>query len=769
LSPDWQWRFRLLYAELILDQGQNPDILLLLKLPVPEGPYRPEIEARRTALRGYSEQRALNWEGAEKLYDAAYSAISSVNDPCWQAELLVHHQAQTLLHLGDFETASGRLSRAAALCEACADKYWKALLLFAKGNLNRSKHRYEEAVEWFQQCLDFARAEHINLLTPLTLGNLALSYYNLGDMVKALAALDATDAYYAGITPLQTRQLRDWGQDKGHRARVSAALGKTAEAVEGYRQAIEIAKQTHDNAYMTRWNDERTSLFLEIGDCDSADRFNKEVENHVDPHTDFLVYVSAQLNSAAISRCRNRLESAYRQLVAIRRTIANSQNPDPQLTWRLQIELAHTLGGLKRFSEARAQFEAALKTAESARRSITADGYRLTYFSQLLKLYQAYTHFLVEQKDIVAALRVAESSHARLLTEKLNGPSERQTQVDFEHIARAKRAVILSYFVTGQRSYMWVTTVTGSRLFFLPNQKELANDVRRLNQLIGEQRDLLAEPEYARRLYDKLVAPAEGMIPPGTSVIIVPDGPLSDLNFEALIPPSLPRRYWLESVSMTVVPSLLLLDTNNQTSLRPNTLLLIGAAKQAQTGLPPLASSARELQAIHDRFSNAKCLLLAGADATPSRFVQSDPGSYSIIHISAHALANADSPLDSAIILSADSGTNNYKLYAHALADLHLRADLVTLSACRSSAARNIPGEGLVGLTWAVLRAGAHNVVGTLWKVPEQSSYELMTRMYSHLSAGTPAAEALRAAKLEMVSNQHSLPYDWAAFQVYAR
>ena len=52
---------------------------------------------------------------------------------------------------------------------------------------------------------------------------------------------------------------------------------------------------------------------------------------------------------------------------------------------------------------------------------------------------------------------------------------------------------------------------------------------------------------------------------------------------------------------------------------------------------------------------------------------------------------------------------------------IRLNAALVTISACRSAGARTYAGEGLVGLTWAFLEAGAQNVIAGLWDVSDRS------------------------------------------------
>ena len=137
------------------------------------------------------------------------------------------------------------------------------------------------------------------------------------------------------------------------------------------------------------------------------------------------------------------------------------------------------------------------------------------------------------------------------------------------------------------------------------------------------------------------------------------------------------------------------------------------------------------------------------------------------MHFTAHAEANAESPLDSAVILSRDQ--SGYKLYARDVADRPLSADLVTISACRSAGERTYAGEGLVGFAWAFLRAGAQRVIAGLWDVDDRSTAALMGRSYANLAAGASPGEALRAAKLEMIrrGTATAKPYYWAPFQLF--
>ena len=119
-------------------------------------------------------------------------------------------------------------------------------------------------------------------------------------------------------------------------------------------------------------------------------------------------------------------------------------------------------------------------------------------------------------------------------------------------------------------------------------------------------------------------------------------------------------------------------------------------------------------------------------------------------------------------MLSPETNGGDYRLSARDIMKLGLKADLVALSACQSAGAKNIPGEGLVGLSWAVLGSGARNVVASLWNVEADATSNLMKRFYTHLHQREQPAQALRSAKLEMIQGKQR-PSAWAAFQIYSR
>jgi CHAT domain-containing protein len=173
---------------------------------------------------------------------------------------------------------------------------------------------------------------------------------------------------------------------------------------------------------------------------------------------------------------------------------------------------------------------------------------------------------------------------------------------------------------------------------------------------------------------------------------------------------------------------------------------------------------------VERHFAESRTKVLSGIGATPAAYLSSDSRQYSYLHFVTHGTASRSRPLESAVILSKDKDEDSYKLYARDIVTRHLSAELVTISACNGAGTRAFSGEGLVGLSWAFLRAGAHNVIGALWEVSDTSTPQLMDGLYDGLSRGQDPATALRAAKLSLLHSDSVFrkPYYWAPFQLYS-
>ena len=180
-----------------------------------------------------------------------------------------------------------------------------------------------------------------------------------------------------------------------------------------------------------------------------------------------------------------------------------------------------------------------------------------------------------------------------------------------------------------------------------------------------------------------------------------------------------------------------------------------------EDGLSPLPASRLEVESIAALLGPG-ARAFVGGEATEAAARRAGHG-VRYLHFATHALLDERFPLDSALVLSpaavGDSGDFNGLLQAWEIFEsVRVDADLVTLSACRTALGRELPGEGIQGLTRAFLFAGAPSVVSASWRVSDRSTAALMTRFYAGLGAGESKDEALRGAQLALLQGPVDLP-----------
>ena len=89
--------------------------------------------------------------------------------------------------------------------------------------------------------------------------------------------------------------------------------------------------------------------------------------------------------------------------------------------------------------------------------------------------------------------------------------------------------------------------------------------------------------------------------------------------------------------------------------------------------------------------------------------------------------------------------------------------DLIVLSACETAIGDD---EVNMGLSGAVVQAGARSVIGSLWQVSDIGTTRLMAEFYRRYGAGDLRSSALRDAQLALIrgGGEHASPNVWAAF-----
>jgi CHAT domain-containing protein len=724
-----------------------------------------ELEARRRMDEGWALYSISNLSRAAKLLEEAHALAESSGSSLIVAEVELR-QAPLLQAARKFDEAEAILRHALELATRASDSYVQALVT---GNLGflflTSRFGCDEAIHWFERSLALSKRIGASALSAQTVGNLGSCYYQLGDFEMALASFAEAEAGFARLGNIRSREL--W---LGNSGSVFLEQGDFSEAVDRYNRALALARQVDDKLRSTEWLTNLAQAHVAMGQLDTAETYNNEGEALTQATQARRQQLYIRLNSAKIAQQRKQFEHAeelYRFLVS-----SSSEDPAPAL--EAQEGLAKLYIETGEPHKAEAQFQSAIEAIENRQAGLTKEDYKISYLASLVRFYGSYVDFLVQRGEVGPALAVAESSRARILSERLtNAGAARVTRraPEFQALARSSQRIFLSYWLAPKQSYLWAITPAKIQMFSLPPEKDIRALVESYRTVIEDLRDPLESHNPAGiKLSEILLGPVRELAAPGARVVIVPDGPLHSLNFATLPSPRDTAKYWIEDVTLSVLPSLgLVLNSRLDNKPQRASLLAIGDPESPGEEFPRLSSARKEVDTIAALFSSSNRVVYEGAESQPSIYRRSDPARFSFIHFAAHATANRASPLDSALILSREG--NTYALTAREIMKVPLDASVVTLSSCRSAGARAYSGEGLVGLTWAFLQAGARNVVAGLWDVDDESTSRLMSKLYGELALGVPPADALRTAQLSLLHADYpyTKPYYWGPFQLYSR
>ena len=765
-SPEWRARFRILKAQILISQSAPEKALSLLNEPLPASLVSTDSAVRQIMLEGTAYRYAQEFQESEKkLSEAEDLAASSqprmlcnvlnakgaleVNEQKYLDAEETYHRALKLAaeHGKPDQEASARVSLA-----------WVAI----------KREHFDEAIDRGRSALQLAQSLDMQSYVATVLGNLGYAYFELGDFENAL------DFYRRGAEQSERTGLN------GYSAYWYTGVANSYIVLRDYASAEELSKRTleraralHNAQTMTECLNSLAEIAIRAGRLDEAEHYNREAIQLEEEGLDHFGVLESLLLSGLIETKKGN----FTQAESVFRRVSADPRADTRIHWEVQGRLAEVHDAENRPAEAEREYRQALDTIQGVRSSIERDDLRLSFLSGGIEVYDNYIDFLVRRKRPADALRVAELSRARTLEEGLatsagSGATTFRASQSLE-LAKRLKSTLLFYWIGHKQSYLWVITPAKIAYFALPKAAEIERAVKSYQKKVLGMRDAGDDGSSdGKQLYAMLIEPAKKLIPQGARVIVLPDESLYGLNFETLIVPDPQPHFWIDNVTLTTASSLTLLG---QSTMRPTTkgksLLLVGNTEQPNPDFPALSQAPAEMQKIENYFPEWQRKTLQGKQATRSAFLASNPERYAYLHFVTHGTANHTRPLESAVILSKEG--DSYKLYARDIVRHHLNANLVTISACNGSGTRAYSGDGLVGLSWAFLRAGAHNVIAALWEVSDVSTPQLMDSLYGDLSEGKDPATALRDAKLKMLHSPdpHSVfrkPFYWAPFQLYA-
>ena len=583
--------------------------------------------------------------------------------------------------------------------------------------------------------------------------------------------------------------------------------GKLPEAREWLAQSLALAEQAQDATRLAEVLWQQAETYLAAGQSQAAqtaaNRALVLAQSHRLPN---LAYLSAtalgkawlqQKNNAQAAACftqaiqfieaaRSQVGGAeqeavtffadkvepYQQMVAL--LVAQNQPAEALL----YAERAKGRVLLNVMRSGPASFEQSLTAAEKAHlqqlnRTLAQLNRQPPSASQATQLATARLAYESYRNDLFAA-------HPEL--RRRQGETEAFT---LNHLARLVQpdTAYLEFVVTPSQTYLFTIKRTAnvqlpevhvSRLNIQADV--LAQQVEQLHRRAAERSPLFAAS--ARTLYHLLIKPAQEQTAGRANVVIVPDGCLWNVPFQAL--PAEADRYWLEDCAISYAPSLEVLHEMEQRPALPvtkatNRLFALGNPRLSPADINPAASEVAdcplptaesEVKALAAVVGPARSRVLLGAQATETAF-RAGAGNYGTVHLAAHGFLDNRRPLYSYLQLArgGEETEADGRLEAHEIMGLNLRAELVVLSACSTANGQISAGEGVIGLSWAFFVAGCRNTVVSQWQVNSESTAALMAHFYRALTTGQSRAQALRTASLALRQDARwRHPFYWAGF-----
>lgn len=620
---------------------------------------------------------------------------------------------------------------------------------------------YDRARKLLLTSLRFAQENHRN-------GQEGLTYLLLGNYSNRTGDRDAAAQNWSqAIAILKAiKAYRPLAQAYFNLATLQREQGELDAAEQSLRQGVVASRRTRDRIYYSRDLTALAQIAVLRGNLNKADKEYTKAEN-VFESLAFAMNSSFGAHGFAAARSKTYLEHFRLQL----------QLGQAEKAFQT-IERVRALSAIERQQKLRVNLDSA-KLAQPER--------------EVSALQLALLHSSNSQERSRLLDQLAEGERTLAFTENemdLHPPRpELHTLVapQIQRVLRPKE-FLLEYVVDEKNSWCFVLSRHSISLVDLnTTSRQLDPMVEQLLQEIKEQRVPASE---AKQLYQALIKPLA--LSQDARVIIVPDGSLHRIPFEVLQQETGEPLLFQFTVSYaTSATELWLLRHATPEMLNRKPLLAVGGVNYAGlrvadgraevhpktswfsrgiselTGasFPDLAHSRDEVVAVAEA-AGPNSTILTGDQATESAFKKQPLDAFQVLHFAVHSISDSQVPERSALVLGTAPGEpDDGLLQAREIMDLHLTADLVTLSGCDTVVGTVRDQAGVESLQDAFIMAGAHSVVGSLWQVQDQPTALLMEFFYRHLGAGEDKATALSNAKKDFLAKtKDPAPFLWAGF-----
>ncbi len=703
--------------------------------------------------------------------------------------------------LGNYAKAIEYSQQSLAIARELKDRKGEGTALGNLGAAYRSLGNYAKAIEYAQQQLAIAREMKNRQEEGNALGSLGATYINLSNYAKAIE--------YSQQQLAIAREIKDrYGEGNAlHNLGIPYRyLGDYAKAIDYAQQSLAIKREIKDRQGEGATLGFLGGTYIYLGNYAKAIEYAQQS----------LVIFREMKNREGEGKALGYLGTAYLDLGNYAKAIEYTQQwlaiaremKDRQGEGRALTNLG--LGFLKAGNPTEAEkiLLNGIQVWESMRQMLGSnDANKVSIFEEQARTYRTLQQVQVAQNNPIAALEISERGRARafvdLLTQRLSSGDASSViatapnQDQIRQIAKAQNATLVQYSIiyddfqihgkqiVARESaiYIWVIQPTGEITFREVDLKPLwqKHNASLASLIVGNQEFLAVRSRSSLRstqpqpdlptLHQLLIDPIASLLPkdPNAHVIFIPQRSLFQVPFPALQDAN--GTYLIQKHTILTSPSIQVLALTRQQKLAQKPVnsgnaLVLGnptmpsvspSPGEPKRQLSPLPGAEAEARAIAPLL---KTQAITGAQGTKAAIVLKMPQA-SIIHLATHGLLDDVRGLGSAIAL-APSGTDDGLLTAEEIFDMKLQASLVVLSACNTAEGR-ITGDGVIGLSRALISAGVPSVIVSLWAVPDAPTSELMKAFYQNLQNNPDKAQALRQAMLTTMKN-HPQPRNWAAF-----
>jgi CHAT domain-containing protein len=653
----------------------------------------------------------------------------------------------------DYETAADTYARALALEPRVHDRVTIARLLNNSGNLRRAQNDFAGAIAMYERAAAVSKEADDRAGALSAEHNIGLVFAQQNNPTRALVHLRRALA------------LERAAQDRGAIARTQLsiseaerALGRESQALADLREARRLAARAGDQLTVA-------TCLLREGDLLTEQRQYRRAGEAFDRSIAIVERLGDVSSIPLALAFRARLRFAQRRYGETIRIANDAASRAAELDQLDVVALAHTLAGesqraLRHDLAARESFLAAIDAIERRRsRVVGNEESKQLYFQREVLPYLAIVDLAAARRNAQEALAYAERAKGRVLLDVLRGRDidAPRLPANVAELLPSATDAALELAVTDLHVCVFVVTRDGGvQLVANVPRAHVTELATRFAREIGQRN--LRFRTTARELYDILLAPAEEALRGKSRICIVPDQELWRVPFQALLDRN--GHYLVERAALFYAPSLAVLREFDRATDRRSTKELLAAANR------DIPETVAEVGALRDVYGPARTNVLVGAREDR---VKAELPAYRVLHFATHGVFDDADPLHSHLVFTAGGGDDGL-LDAREMMQLRLSADLVVLSACETAAGRPVPGEGVIGMSWALFVAGCPAMVASQWKVESASTTGVMVGLHRRLAESESIASALRQAQIDVMRTpRYEHPFYWASFVLLGR